>query len=486
MPAPVSFINIAALPFSRTVTAAEFNPDLEIWFRYVATTRMILGSFTNESPGVFLPRTTVYESDGTTPVLGGTTLDSKGLYRVLAIGTYYIRITNFYGTTAFDFTTNFAAGPIWTGIVPTGFPIIPDDSDGFPASVLDPSSGAVLGYLFDTPAGEIGQTLQRTGVSLWHHSGTGGPLSLLDRSFQTITTVAVPGIVAGQPFPLIATDDTQFYVLDRASGVIHTVSSAGSVAGPIATLPAPVQGYATFGVTRDGSIAYWTDALGFPTHTPALGGSPSIHRHDLVADSALADLYTVPALLMDTGSIGITGVNGHPGDILVLPDGSVVTWYQNDTANERVLIHVSAAGVLLHSYTYMTEFIDHINRTSEPGMIGVWFYTDTTAEQGRIGTLALATGAESSHAIPFFEQGSNLSGPAMFGVSSSCTFVMQFTSPPASPPVDISTPCPCPTTPGAGEVPTPTGTFPAPTYTCEGGGLVEAIADLPSLEDCWL
>jgi hypothetical protein len=187
-----------------------------------------------------------------------------------------------------------------------------------------------------------------------------------------------PGITVLQP---ITTNGTNFYTL-RTSGDVYSISPTGVVSVSLATLPSWT--YNAIGVSRDASIIYF-----------AATGSDSIHRYDVAGSVELSTLYDIPALAGATGYVARTGVNGHPGEILVLSDDSIVTWYRNTTTNRDTLLHLSDAGALLHSYEYTDSdiTIDHISHApDDPNGIHIWYFLNAAASRGRIGHLVLATG----------------------------------------------------------------------------------------------
>src|SRR5262245_34067896 len=97
MPPPSAYIDITSIPFSRTVTQAEFNGGTfgnttnEVWFRYIAATPIVLGMRT-DSGGTFVPRTRVFESDGSTAVDPLRTGTAGQWSALTAAATYYIQI----------------------------------------------------------------------------------------------------------------------------------------------------------------------------------------------------------------------------------------------------------------------------------------------------------------------------------------------------------------------------------------------------------
>lgn len=421
MPPPPSFIDVTAVPFSQLVTQAEFNAGTyggtanETWLRYVASERLAIGVHSDKG-GNYVPRIGIYESDGSTLLKQWD--NSAGAYQIVDAGTYYIRVRDTGGTSInFDFTISVNTAEV--GIIPpeNGY-IINDDAEGFPASVFN-SSGTFLGFIETIPAGEIGAILPN-GYSLWHDRflASGFPLVLLNPSFQVVSSFDLP-VGLGVAFPIITHDGTDFWVINQTNDSVYSVGTDGTIGsakGPLVSdLGAGSTSPVAAAVTAAG-VMYWANAL----------NDPNIYKYDLVGDVALANLYQVPALVLNSGQIARTP-NNHPGDIALQSDGSIVTWYEDDTAGEDVLIHVSSAGALLNSYQFTLDSIDHLSLSpADPDRIIVWFF-ENGAATGNFQDLVLATGLPASEFdLELFSEGVNLFGSTMFGPSASCTIVTFF------------------------------------------------------------
>jgi hypothetical protein len=427
VPAPAAYLTISAVPYSRVVTQAEFNAGTygdaanEVWFRFDTTAAVVLAGHSS-SGGTFTPRMIVYDATASS-VLKTISGPQSWWYQLAATTTYYIKVVNIHGSsplgpTDFDFTSIFDTAALDMA-VPAGSQVINDDTSGFAATVYE-TDGTFIGFLSTVPGGEIGDTLP-DGTALIHdrfglHSSD--KLAL----FDGWTYVTSADMALGATFPHITNDGTQFFVVKRSTGGVYTVSDAGVVAGPIATISHT--GTSAAGVSPDGTILYYTRGY----------DSDAIHRHNLSTDTPLSDLYTVPELLAGaSGYIALSAVNEHPGDLLVMSDGTIVTWYRNTTTSpaKDVLLHISAAGTLLHSYEYTAAQIDHLAyATNSPSAAIVWFFisapTSFDDTRGRFANVVLATGAvDASFDTDLFSAGVNkVSGSdQLFGPSASCIVV---------------------------------------------------------------
>lgn len=437
---PPTYIDITAVPFSRTVTQVEFNTGLfggvanEVWFRYIAAAPVGLGSFTDEG-GTFIANATVYESDGTT-VVGFTHTSANFSWNefLQSAGTYYIKIVRQGGgATDFDFTSQFDIRPLDGFTLPIDSIIINDDTSGNPASVST-IDGQVSGYLTGIPSGEIGALLPRpVNMSLWWDvngdKGTQYYAVLVDAEGNFVSSIDV-GYTLGLGGLIFCASDSYFYVYSQRDGTVRSVSDTGVVVGPIATLPpANPRDVSAVGVTADGSVMYWANGK-------ASSGTQTITAHDLLTDTDLGAIWTLGSTA--NYSIGVTA-NGHPGEILVQSDGSLVTYYFDETnqptSEIMTVVHLSAAGAVLQTWTYDDSIdpfpkIDHIARTSSASTVYLWLQ-DENLERGTISVLTLATGVlDPSFETDHFEDRENFThdSDTLFAPSESCTLLAFYTA----------------------------------------------------------
>lgn len=496
MPPPAAFLAISAVPYSRVITQAEFNGGTfgnttnEVWFQLVLADSTVPGFYTTIG-GTFHVRYDLYQSDGSTLIVSRNYATTSKAWNIfLAAGTYYLKVTKSGGGASdFDFTFQSDSRPLDNlDDVPENAVIINDDTGFFPAAVM--VNGEVVGYL-SIPSGEVGAVLP-TGESLWQDRigryGSVGSLALYDKhgvyvssTTETFSDFPVPGTIVAS--------DTAFYVLEPTTGDISKVTKAG-VVSLVATLP--VTTATAIGVNPAGTIAYWVDA---DDYINAFNPSDNvIHAHSLSTDTPLADLYTVSDLATDVGGIAVTP-NFWPGELLVLPNGTLVTWARNEDAGHDILLHLSSGGALLHSYTYnhASRQINHvaIGPDDSSDTILIWFYAPGS-DDGYIATLTLADGSEAdAFSTPLFASGQNLNptDPTMFGPSTSCTMTRMRAS---TRTIDLSEeccPCDCPPpkgpkgSPATAPLPSHTGMILPPvvpddwTPQCAGGGDVPSAAD---------
>ncbi|HET9565205.1 MAG TPA: hypothetical protein VFP27_12045 [Mycobacterium sp.] len=442
MPPPGDYVDITSYPFSTTVTQAAFNVANERWFRIVLTEDSVVGWYITAG-GTFKPDYVLYESDGETVIYSQTLLTQSYAYRrALTTGTYYLKVTR-HGGGASDFDFPFIANKaLWGGFdIPVGALIINDDGTTLPAAVYE-MDGTLLGFHTTIPAGEMAAHLP-TGESLWNDRfgvlSDAGTMALFDASVEyVLSTTQIFLETAFQP-PSIAASETAFYVLMPVDpddiGVYNTVYQITSegVVTLVATLP--IATAITIGVSYDGATLYYTDAF---EYISSLGVSdPVIHRWDLLTDTALPDFYTVTPLATNEGGLAITA-NRWPGEILGMPDGSVVTYYRNEDSDNGwlnphdTLLHIDSDGTLLNSYEYANDErqIDHISWAQAGGSatINIWWYIApfNNLANGRIVTLTLADGSEAEgFETDLFTGPRNMvvNSDTVLGPSTSCAMV---------------------------------------------------------------
>jgi uncharacterized repeat protein (TIGR01451 family) len=412
---PASYIDIDSTPFSRTVTQAEFNVANEIWFRFVTAEETILGGFTN-SGGTFLPTTRIFESDGSTVIIS---FSEAGWWYQLDAGTYYIRVTRQGGGASnFDFTSNFKTAELNPAGISNGSYLIPDDStDQLAATVYEPD-GDLLGFFDAIPTGEIGDALPSGHVLLHDRFGryAANSVILFGPDLSHIATITPSPSISGG-WPRIVNDGTSFYVINTGGlnwGDIFKVEIDGSI-NKIGTIPL-LDIVATAGISRDGDIVYWTEIE-----------SAVIKRYRISTAQQLSDLYTIAGFDTSEDEMATTP-NINPGEIIVLGDDSLVTWWTDWSDGKDFILHLSSDGTLLNTIEY-----DHPTRVNHmhysggvnPNSINIWYFLDNNITEGRIGELDLTTGTLSnSFDTDLFYEGENgSSDPNEFGPSNSCPFV---------------------------------------------------------------
>jgi hypothetical protein len=489
MAPPAAFYTVSSFPYSQLVTVADYNAGThgdaanEVWFKYVATEAVAFGLRVS-TVGAFSLNPRIFETDSLTQVLSAVD-DAQWTMVVDTATNYWIRVRKTpAGSITDDLTVEFDIRPINPSVQPGDY-LINDDTSGIPAIVMA-TDGTIRGVVPDVPSGEVLYGL-RNGYVFVHdafqHHGAGSRLVVLAPDLSLVSAFDVsPSVTSAQP---PATEQgSLFYFLNRVNNNVYSVDTAGTATLLVTALP--ITGgevcYA-IGVNTDATILYYTES-----------GSKAIKQYDLVGLAPLSDLYTVATA--DTIKVAVSGINNNVGEILVNTDGTIVTSYQNSTSSQSVLLHISSAGSLLHSYTYnwASLILNHISKpTDGAGFINVWFYraVDSLASWRHID---ITTGtADAALDTDLFSAGINLAtaSSTLFAPSTSCSFstLLTYTPSPEIPLANSSECCASPgvegsgeTVPGAG-VEHPVLLSPAWVGRCDGGGQVDLLPDLTDAED---
>ena len=247
-----------------------------------------------------------------------------------------------------------------------GYLLIPPDSaGGYPAIVLDPTTGAVVGVVPDFPAGETGASDPDTATLLVADKNDPTALHLYDVATLSLTLTINPLEATGSDDQPIALADGSYYVLQfvPADGVdrLTQISTAG-VVGSTWDLTVPggsvnATAAQALAVRDDGRLAYYARGeLNDP-----------IRVWDLQTNSALADLTAGQATF-------------KPMDLLALRDGSILVLYRGATsADPNKIERYDSSGVLQTTYDpqaisgLSAYFIDHIRQApDDPDSFWVW------------------------------------------------------------------------------------------------------------------
>jgi hypothetical protein len=428
---PASAIVISALPYSQVVTAADFNAGTfsdgavnEVWFKYVAGATNVFGHKSTDpfSSAFQSPLITLLATDGTTVLRNDTGADKGFNYGVTSGTTYYIRIRRNSGGGAADQDFTYTADKLdYLTSVAAGTVVINDDADPYPAIAFS-IDGTFLGYISNIPAGEMGDALPN-GISIWHNRfNVTNKFKLVARDLTTIAEFNIAGITGTGNFPRFGHSDTDFYVSDDlANSKIYKVTPTGTVT-QVATLTGTYDSAYVIAVNADGTILYYINNA----------SDNIIHQWDLVNDVALADLYTfTPGFYYFAKT-----PNGHPGDILRLSNGNLVTWQNNRSTGFDTLYIIDSTGTLVDSFSINTAYqVDHLAYNSgNPNSIILWLFTVADGYQtGVIGNYNLTTGTyTTSFTTALYSTfASESANGQIFGPSNSCTIVSILDAAPA-------------------------------------------------------
>lgn len=416
MPPPSSFVDITTIPFSRVITQAEFNVANEFWFRFITATGKGFSSTSTKPAGASV-FANFYHADGTTLISRLRVTDSW-VWLSVSAGTFYIKLDIFpVGPISADFTYQADTKTLDEVTFDASSVLIPDDSgEQIPALVLEPD-GNIPVAVSSIPTGEIADSLPNGYILAHDRYGkyAVGALVLINPDLtlnQTITSLPFTGSL----WPRITHSSTDFYVLLETDGRLWKVTTAGVI-----TLVATIASIATagqvtpFGINSDASIAYF-----------AINNNSGNILKCVIATDTTTTHHTIAGFSSED-RIAKT-YNFNPGDLIVLPDGSLVTWWDDEPLRNSKVIHVSSGGILLNSITFADPIrVNHLSYASATASTHVKAWVFLTGDSGvsKIGDLNLSTGIfDTSFTIDTFFTGSNAGTDTNhFGPSSSCPFI---------------------------------------------------------------
>jgi hypothetical protein len=323
---------MTVLPYSTTLDVSEAtSPNYDVWWSYTAEDGdTVIGFWAfSEVGGLYAPVTTVWtgpDASTLTQVLNISAANKPLQVPVTAGETYWFRVRQSDSGVEPDIVLTVSALRGSDVLASAGSILINDDTTGFPAVLVDASTGEPLQFLNGFPAGEGGDTL------------AGGEILVNDfatNTYQLWVKDPVTGILTYDSSPIVGTAEDviranrtldAFYVTQTGANTpVQRVNGDGSL-GASWTLT----GYpAVFGmaINNDETIAY------FSTMST---GSP-VHRWNMTTDTTMADF--------------VAGVaNYYVRDILALSDGTILFSRVQTVLGEITVYRYSEAGALLNTY----------------------------------------------------------------------------------------------------------------------------------------
>lgn len=311
--------------------------------------------------------------------------------------------------------------------VPFGAIIVPDDTDGFPATAVHPTSGAILRFFHPVPSSEAADVL--TGGIIAIADKIDGDVSIFSPDLSEVlveVTASVDAAHGGNVRTCLGTN--RFWILEDLGATCQArYLTSDGVLGTAHTLT---------GSTRVDCIAANNDeTILFYTHTVIT--DRAIRAWDLVNDVALADFAAeIP--------------DYFTWDILVLADDSILVSYVDTGAPDFKVLRYNAAGTVLNTYEFGSAFV--VPNDAPPRLaygtndetFWTWTHPDGVNEGKSVFTCVnVSDGATVSASTPNreFEFGIYNDDPtatpdAYFGNSFSCPFFLLRTEIPDEPPDD--------------------------------------------------
>ena len=401
-------IVIPALPYSTTQRVDAGGTTYSVWYSLVVPDCVTLLGIVAYGTPPYTPRVEVYVGPASAPVVGNDSGDNTAIEVPVVPGTeYFLRfVTNTGNPTPALLSLSVTAGP--HGTAPAGLLVIADDTPGYPAIVIDATTGTVLRSVYPFPAGEEGDSLPGGTVLMADPYDT-DTFRLYGPTFALIASIPFLGIDYARVRATPAAG--LYYIADGGSGAtpptVGTVTPTGTLGATTWTLPAGGEMGALAG-NNTGTILYYTHP-----YTDA-----TLRRWDLVNDVGLSPL--------------VAAITDHVvPDILMLADGSIVVGYYNHLGSHNYTVkRYNASGTVLNTYEFGSNFsmVPRLGYSLTAGAFWVYSQPSTGTYDGYarlfevrasdgviLTTLTVPQYGGGAYALPITG-----ATPVPFGVSPSC------------------------------------------------------------------
>lgn len=373
--------------------------------------------------------------------------------------------------------------------------VVNDDTQGFPAAIVDSETGAVTGFVPAeiVPAGEFGDSVPAGYIAIDDVNESEMRIVRLDRTAEVpFVSFVVPSLTTGDRTIRASYDGGQFYTFDTGNVVYAIESSSGATndtwdlgggGDPISLSP-----------DENDEVLYYIRS----------GSQTILRRHDLVNDVPLSNFTT------------ISGYNFSPTDaIFPLDEGRILTVQLSTGAAADQIVVYNADATVHRTITLADNLTNRVGvgrrrvgTTLGRHWMAVWRYsadqdvfTLYDIDSGNILRVAQAwqfSGGGMDSGAPIIHPDSLDPPPQMFGHATSCPMVMM-PEPPLEDDSHDCCECPCPppgpTGPGNTGDPGPPPSSPGDIFDpvdpeswvrfCVGGGDVPFQAD-PTDSESWV
>lgn len=349
-------ITIPSLPFSLTTSASDAGITYDLWYKYTPTNWEVISVF---GYGTYRPFTILYRSvDGVPSDFPGDVQTPSGVNVPVTVSVEageicFIKFdrNGASGSTA-DLTIDIIAHSPQS--YPDGSLMINDDTYGFSGAILSPTTGNVLKFIENFPAGEEGDSLTVSeGGQVLVENYNDDSVKLYDKHLTLITSIPVEHTpITGSMGDIIAlhTSNPKFYIGLKGTGSNPARFATISIAGIINSWTfLPVAGLTSIAVNSNETILYITGqstSMGF------------VKRWDLVNNVFLSDFPHPAGLSL----------------VYVLKNDNVVISTMDTVAHIATIKEYNNAGTLLHTYTFTNKGSVRIKHAIDnPVSIWSWF-----------------------------------------------------------------------------------------------------------------
>lgn len=405
----LSATDLGALPASVSQTVDDAGTTYEVWYKFTAPDgAAVVGAFAFGDLSVYQPTISVYEGPAGSPttLLDITALNVPIQFPVTPGVEYFLQIVPNGGTVSpANLTLAVEVAP--NDAVTAGLIVIPDDTDGFPAALVNVLTGNVVRFINPFPAGENGDVLD-DGTMLVEDN-TISVVKKYNADFTLEQTIDPFDTATVSSHRIRVSRGLQvFYVGGDITGgaQLTTVNQAGSQ-GPTWILPDA--GLTAIAPNNDGSIIY------------VAGQGSSINTPVKAWDTGANDF--------GTDLIAGQGANTFVFDMLVLGDDSIIVGWQHSSTHAITVKRLNASGDVLGTYTTTsTSAASKLAFDPDSDTAHIWLWTHDSDGQSTWTQLETSgmTAASSVTTREYEDgayQGTATATPDQrFGVSFSCPF----------------------------------------------------------------
>lgn len=414
------------LPYSTVQTGIhDAGTTYSVFYKTTATTTGLLSVFGFGDLVTYQPKVSVLVGIGATPYLITLADANKAIQVPVTAGTtYWFEFTPNAGNPT-PATLTLTARMLVEQTAPAGSIVVNDDTEGFPAIVID-TAGNIVKSLQGIVAGEAGDVLDNGIVAL--ADGWNDAIALYDSNWNLIATS--PSIVMASLMGVLRTcQGTQrfwFTYVEGGARKARSIDSAGTL-GTAHTLTAIANVQAS-AASNDETILYHC----------ASGTNAAIRRWDLVNDVALSNL--------------VAGIASYQtADILVLSDSTIIVSYIKTSATFDVkVLAYDSSGATLQTYnfgstqTFPGGTFPRLAYGQDATSFWIWTHPTTGASKfeevkvsdGSILTTVTTTEFEGG----IYQKSVTATPAAYFGNSFSCPFLITRTASTTPPDANLNGP----------------------------------------------
>lgn len=400
-------VDLVTTPKTIIQNARASGTTVDLFFKITATVnQLVLGSFGFGQTG-YTPNTRVFKaSDLVAALFSPSNLPAQFLVSLSATREFYFKsVTNSSAANPAYLVLDVQEAP--DNAVAIGDIFVNDDTEDFPLSILSATEDYVVKKFVEAiVAGESGCVLPNGTILLaddYNNLVVGYDRSFVEIASNSFGTLSHGAIRSNRAL-------NKFYAAKAASpnSFVRIYDSLGAYAGIEYTLTAIVD-IGPIATNNAGTLLYYADTSINSAEVRVWNLSTGVAGANLVAN--LASNYVI-------------------GDILVLPDDTLIVMYSKSGGSAVVVKHYSAAGATLNTYSIGTNDTTTARLAYGVGTPenfwagthdgdGGWVFQKIRVSDG----VVLTTRLHAEFELGVYE-GTASSNPPRFGASFSCPFLI--------------------------------------------------------------